>query len=172
MINLIFFLPTFSYGGAGNSVYRLCKNLNHKRYKINIISIGKCDYKKEFSNFCENIYELKTKRILSSIGKIKEITQRVYNQNPNKTIFISGHHYANVISIIALKHYQFVKTIIVERTDIEELKIYYNFKSFIKNLIIYFLVLIYYKKADAIITNSKSAKFDLQKLLKKKNYKY
>ena len=168
MINLIFFLPTFSYGGAGNSVYRLCKNLNHKRYKINIISIGKCDYKKEFSKFCENIYELKTKRALFSIGKIQEITLKVYKQNPNKTIFISGHHYANVISIIALKSYKFVKTVIVERTDIEELKIYYNFKSFIKNLIIYCLVLFYYKKADAIVTNSKRAKLDLQKIYKKK----
>ena len=62
MINLIFFLPTFDYGGAGNSVYRLCKNLNHKKYKINIISIGKCYYKKQFNKFCENVYELDTKR--------------------------------------------------------------------------------------------------------------
>ena len=50
MINLIFFLPTFSYGGAGNSVFRLCKSLDKKKYNINIISIGKCDYKKEFDN--------------------------------------------------------------------------------------------------------------------------
>ena len=45
-INLIFFLPTFIYGGAGNSIYRLCKNLDKRKYKINVISISKCDYKK------------------------------------------------------------------------------------------------------------------------------
>ena len=56
MINLIFFLPTFSYGGAGNSVFRLCKCLDKKKYKINIISIGKCDYKKEFKKFGTKVY--------------------------------------------------------------------------------------------------------------------
>ena len=39
MINLIFFLPTFIYGGAGNSIYRLCKNLDKRKYKIDIISL-------------------------------------------------------------------------------------------------------------------------------------
>ena len=63
-INLIFFLPTFIYGGAGNSIYRLCKNLDKRKYKINIISIGKCDYKKQLKNFCENIFELKTKKTI------------------------------------------------------------------------------------------------------------
>ena len=81
MINLIFFLPNFNYGGAGNSVYRLCKNLSHKRYKINIISIGKCYYKKELNKFCENVYELKTKRTLFSIAKIQEIALKIYKQN-------------------------------------------------------------------------------------------
>ena len=59
MINLIFFLPTFNYGGAGNSIYRLCKNLDKRKYKINVISIGKCDYKKKLKSFCENVFELK-----------------------------------------------------------------------------------------------------------------
>ena len=61
-INLIFFLPTFIYGGAGNSIYRLCKNLDKRKYKINIISIGKCDYKKKLKSFCENVFELNTKK--------------------------------------------------------------------------------------------------------------
>ena len=50
MINLIFFLPTFNYGGAGNSIFRLCKKLNKKKYNISIISIGPCAYKKELKN--------------------------------------------------------------------------------------------------------------------------
>ena len=89
MINLIFFLPTFIYGGAGNSIYRLCKKLNKKKYKINIISIGKCEYKKQFESFGTNIFELRTKRTIFSIFKIKEIVSKIYFENPTKTIFIS-----------------------------------------------------------------------------------
>ena len=168
MINLIFFLPTFIYGGAGNSIYRLCKSLDKSKYKINIISIGKCDYKNEFNDFCENIFELKTKKTIFSIFKIREITSKIYSENPVKTIFISGHHYANVISIIALKSYKYVKTVLVERTDIEDIKRSYNLRRYLKNFIIYFLIPIFYKKADAIVANSKNAKLDLQRICKKK----
>ena len=93
-INLIFFLPAFVYGGAGNSIYRLCKNLDKRKYKINIISIGKCEYKSQLKVFCENIFELKTKKAIFSIFKIREIASKIYLKNPTKTIFISGHHYA------------------------------------------------------------------------------
>ena len=167
-INLIFFLPTFIYGGAGNSIYRLCKNLDKKKYKINIISIGKCDYKKKLKSFCENVYELNTKKTIFSIFKIREITSEIYLRNPVKTIFISGHHYANIVSVIALKPYKYVKTVLVERTDIEDLKRSYNLITFFKNCIIYFLIPIFYKKADVIIANSNNAKLDLQKICKKK----
>ena len=78
MINLIFFLPTFIYGGAGNSIYRLCKSLDKSKYKINIISIGKCAYKKELKFFCENIFELKTTKTFFSIFKIRKIISRLY----------------------------------------------------------------------------------------------
>ena len=167
MINLIFFLPTFIYGGAGNSIYRLCKNLDKRKYKIDIISIGKCDYKNKLNKFCENIFELKTKKTIFSIFKIREITSRIYSKNPSKTIFVSGHHYANIVSIIALKSYKHVKTVLVERRDIEDLKRSYNFWNYLKNLIIYFLIPIFYKKADVIVANSKNAKYDLQKMCKK-----
>ena len=66
-INLIFFLPTFVFGGAGNSIYRLCSKLNKKKYNIYIISIGKCYYKQKLKKYCRHIFELKTKRTLFSI---------------------------------------------------------------------------------------------------------
>ena len=62
MINLIFFLPNFTFGGAGNSVVRLCKSLDKKKYKINIISIGKCSYKNELKKLNFNFFELKKKK--------------------------------------------------------------------------------------------------------------
>ena len=67
MINLIFFLPTFNYGGAGNSIFRLCKNLNKKKYNISIISIGPCAYKKELKKICTNIFELKKENLLVTV---------------------------------------------------------------------------------------------------------
>ena len=134
MTNLIFFLPTFVYGGAGNSIYRLCKKLDKRRYKISIISIGKCDYKKQLKGFCTNIFELKTKRTIFSIFKIKEITSKIYFENPVKTIFISNQHYANIVSLIALKSYKNIKIVLVDRIDIIELKRYYNLSNFLKSL--------------------------------------
>ena len=44
-INLIIFLSEFNLGGAGNSVYRLCKGLPKKNYKITVICLKNCFYK-------------------------------------------------------------------------------------------------------------------------------
>ena len=65
---------------------------------------------------------------------------KIYSNKFSKTILISGHHYANIISIISLRSIKNIKLILVERTDIEELRIYYNLSKFLKNRIIYFIV--------------------------------
>jgi len=166
MINLIFFLPTFSYGGAGNSVFRLCKSLDKKKYNINIISIGKCDYKKEFKAFGVKVFELRTKRVSRSIFELNSLVKKIYSIKFSKNIFISGIHYANIASIISLRSIKNLKLILVERTDIQELKIHYSLNKFIKNILIIFLLKIFYKKADLVIANSNKAKEDLQKICK------
>ena len=167
-INLIFFLPTFIFGGAGNSIYRLCSKLDKKKYNIYIISIGKCYYKQKLKKHCRHIFELKTNRTLFSIFKLRNIVSNIYKNFPQKTIFVSNQHYANVISLLALKSIKYVKIILVDRIDIIELKRYYNFFNFLKNKIIYYLCALTYKYADAVVSNSKSAKNDLQKLCKTK----
>ena len=78
MINLIFFLPNFKFGGAGNSVIRLCKSLDKKKYKINIISIGRCSYKEELKNFDFNFFELKKKKLIYLIYSIRKIIKKIY----------------------------------------------------------------------------------------------
>jgi len=168
MINLIFFLPSFKFGGAGNSVIRLCKSLDKKKYKINIISIGNCDYKKEFKKFGTKVYELKTKKVSTSIFVLNRLVKKIISQNYSKNIFISGIHYANIASIISLRSIKNLKLIVVERTDIQELKIHYSLKKRIKNILIYFLLKIFYKKADLVIANSLRAKNDLQRICKTK----
>ena len=47
-IRLIFFLPNFSFGGAGNSIFKLCKFLSNKNFSILVISLGKNGYKKNY----------------------------------------------------------------------------------------------------------------------------
>ena len=167
-INLIFFLPTFIFGGAGNSIYRLCSKLDKKKYNIYIISIGKCYFKQKLKKHCRHIFELKTNRTLFSIFKLRSIVSSIYKDFPQKTIFVSNQHYANIISLLSLKSLRYVKIILVDRIDIIELKKYYSFLNFLKNIIIYYLCALSYKYADAVVSNSKSAKNDLQKLCKTK----
>ena len=50
-INLIFFLSNFTHGGGGNSITRLCANLDKKTYNITLVSIGKNAYRKIISSW-------------------------------------------------------------------------------------------------------------------------
>ena len=44
---IFFFFSNFKSGGAGKSIYNLCKYLNRK-YDLFVISLGKNYYSKEF----------------------------------------------------------------------------------------------------------------------------
>jgi glycosyltransferase involved in cell wall biosynthesis len=167
--NLIFFLPTFKVGGAGNSIFRLCKKFDLNKDNLFIISIGKNEYKKKFLEHSKkiNIIEVKKKNTISSFFFLKK---KIFNitRNKKKTIFISNQHYANVISILALRKIKDLKIVLVDRIDISELKKFYYLKNYIKNIVVFILVKFLYKYADAIISNSKSAKIDIEKITKSK----
>lgn len=166
MYNLIFFLPSFSNHGAGNSTFRLCKNLNKKKYSISIISLGKNAQKIKLKKIGCKVYEIKNKSVLSSMFTIVPLVKKIFNRKYKKNIFISSIHHANVFSIIFLRKIKNLKIIVIERTDISELLIFNNLLAYIKNLLIYSLVKVYYKKADLIISNSISGKKDLIKICK------
>ena len=61
---LIFLLPNFTIGGAGNSILNICKNINYKKYEIFIISLGRNDYKSDFKKININVLELKYKKFI------------------------------------------------------------------------------------------------------------
>ena len=164
MFNLIFFLPSFTFHGAGNSTFRLCNKLNKKKYKISIISLGKNSHKANLKKIGCKIYELKSKSVLSAMFKIYSIVKKTFKNKTDKNIFISAHHHANIFSIIFLRLLKNIKIIGIERTDISELLIFDNILTYSKNLLIYLLVKVFYRKADLIISNSKSGKKDLSKL--------
>jgi glycosyltransferase involved in cell wall biosynthesis len=168
MKNLIFFLPSFSNYGAGNSTFRLCKYLSKKNYQISIISLGKNFKKFELTKIGCKVYEIRSKNVLKSMRIIVPLVNKIYDSKMEKNIFISSIHHANVFSIMFLRKIKNLRIIGIERTDISELLIFNNLFSYIKNLLIYFLVKIYYKKADLIISNSISGKNDLIKHCKTK----
>ena len=164
--NIIFFLPVFIPGGAGNAISRMCKNFNQNKYTLHIISIGPCSYKNELKSYVKKFYELKTKRTILSIFKLREIVKKLTKEN--NSIFVSNINYANVISVIALKNILNLKIILVERTALKELDIYFGFRDLIKKKITKLLIKIFYKKADKLITNSKIASKSLKELTSSK----
>ena len=166
-INLFFFLPYFVKGGAGNSIYKLCKNLNKKKYNINIICLNKCEYKKLFLKESIKVFEIKSSRTLFAINKIKKII--LNNITKDKNIFVSNINYANLISLIFFKKIKNLKVICIERTPIKELDIYFDIKDYIKKNIIKFLLKIFYKRSDKIIRNSKIIKDQIFKKFKQKS---
>ena len=166
-INLIFFLSEFPYGGAGNSITRLCTNLDKRIYNITLISIGKNSYKKIISQKNIKFLELKHSRLIFSIFDLYKNVKKIINEK-QKNIFISNIHYNNVISLLLFRKLKNLKIIIVERTPIEDLDINFNLKEFIKNKIIKFLIKKYYIFSDIIIANSLGIKKGLNKIINKK----
>ena len=148
---IFFFLPNFKSGGAGKSIYNLCKYLSKKKYDLFIISLGKNSYNKQLKKYCIKIFELDVKKTFLAFSHIIKILKAHSSKN---TLFISNINYANVLSIFFLKILNSYKVALIERTPLAELDISYNYKDFIKKKIIKCLIFFFYKKADLIISNS------------------
>ena len=118
--NLIFFMSDFSFGGAGNSISKLCINLPKKDYRISIICIGKCSYKKLFKRNEINVYQLKSRKLIFSIFSISNLLKKIFKKN-HKNILISNIHYNNIILTFLAKQIKDLRIILVERTPLEEL---------------------------------------------------
>jgi len=159
--NIFFFLPNFGIGGAGNSVVNICKIIAFKNYNITVFSIGKNLYKKELLHLKINVIELKNNKTIFSIFEIIRYLKKKYKNK--KIIFVSNINYANVLSCIFIKRLKKIKLVLIERTPIQELQIYFNFYEILKKKIILILLKLFYKKADFIIGNSKKLSMDLSK---------
>jgi len=155
---LIFFLPHFILGGAGESIYKLSKFLVKHNFSILIISLGKNSYKKDFKKINCEIVEIDSSKTLFSIFKLRKLVIDEAKKNFKKLVFISNLNYANVISIISLINLNKIKIILTERSSISELNYSNSLSSKLKNKIIYFLAKFLYKFSDLIITNSKFEK--------------
>jgi len=189
--NLIFFLARFGRGGAGNSVFKLCNNLDKNKYKISIICLNFCAYEKKLKENGVKVYKIKAKRILFTIFKLRKLIIDLTKKN-KKNYLISNINYTNLLCAIFIKKNNNLKIIAIERTPFQELEIYFNFVDKLKKNIIKFLIPFFYKKFDLILCNSKHlgnylkskykissktlfppslANFSKKKLFKKKNNK-
>ena len=105
-------MSDFSFGGAGNSISKLCINLPKKDYKISIICIGKCSYKKLFEKNKIDVYELKNRKLIFSIFSLSQILKKILKKN-YKNILISNIHYNNIVLTLIAKQIDNLKIILV-----------------------------------------------------------
>ena len=158
--DIFFLLPVFTYG-AGQSIKRIIIELDNKRYNKNIICLGKCQFKKELKKNKIRVFELNYNKLIFAMKDIKNILKRSVN---TQKILISNIHYTNVLSLVFLSRIKGLKIIVSERTAIKELDIYFGAIDFIKKKIIKLLIIIFYRKANAIVTNSTKSSKDLNKI--------
>ena len=153
-INLIVFLSSFGVGGAGNSIFRLCKSLSKKKFNISIICLKNCSYDREFRKIGIKVYKINSNKTIFAMTRVLNITKLLITKKYKKNIFISNIHYTNVLSLIFLRSLNNLKIILVERTPLMELSIYFGFIDFIKKNIINLLIYLLYNLSDAIVCNS------------------
>ena len=73
-INLIFFLSKFGFGGAGNSIFRLCKGLPKKKFNISIICLKNCSFDKEFKKIGIKVYKIKSNKTFFAMSKVLNLS--------------------------------------------------------------------------------------------------
>jgi len=159
--DIFFLLPVFTYG-AGQSIKRIMLGLDSNKYNKNIICLGKCQFKKELLKKKIKVYELNHTKLIFAIKDIKKILE---NNKIIKKILVSNIHYTNVLSLLFFSKIKELKIIVSERTAIKELNIYFSLIDFLKKKIIKLLIIILYRKASAIITNSTKSSKDLGKIV-------
>tara|TARA_B100000886_G_scaffold328056_1_gene276097 strand:+ start:7794 stop:8897 length:1104 start_codon:yes stop_codon:yes gene_type:complete len=162
-IILIIFLPQFVVSGAGRSVFEMINGLDKKKFIIKVICFGKCEYKKKLRKKID-IYELKTKKIIYGVLKIIQIVKLIKNvSGQNKLIFISNHHYANVVGFFVKRKIHKIKTIGIERTAIFELKTFFSFTDLLRKKILMLFVKFTYPYLDKIVANSNFVENEIKK---------
>jgi glycosyltransferase involved in cell wall biosynthesis len=166
-INLIIFISEFNYGGAGNSLFRLCQNLPKNIYNINVICLKSCAYEKELKRNNIKLFKINSDKTSFAMFKVKKIVENLISNKFKKNIFVSNIYYSNILSILFLRSLN-MKIILIERTPFQELEIYFDLKDLIKKKIMKFLIGLTYQYADLCISNSKfiSNKYNLKYNLK------
>ena len=86
-INLIIFLSEFNLGGAGNSLFKLCKKISKKKFCISVICLNKCYYKKDLLKIGISVHEINSSRTIFAMPKIKKLLIKLIDSKKKKYIF-------------------------------------------------------------------------------------
>ena len=165
-VKLFIFQPYPHFGGADRSIIKLINGLNYS--DITLISILKCNYVKHLNKKVK-FKQLENKRVLFSIYELRSyIKKELLNIKSKKNIIISNQNFANVATILALKDVSNIKTILIERNHLDELKNYNGTLDFLKKIVISILIKIFYKNSDAIVGISKKLSKDLKSFISNK----
>ncbi len=165
-VKLFVFQPYPQFGGDDRSIIKLINGLNYS--DITLISIFKCNYAKHLNKKIK-FKQLENKRVIFSIYELRSyIKNELLNSKSKKNIIISNQNFANVATILALKDVGNIKTILVERNHLDELKNYNGTLDFLKKLVLSRLIKIFYKKSDAIVGISKKLSKDLKSFINSK----
>ena len=158
------FHPYSTIGGADLSISRLINNLDEKQYDIDFIFLNNQNLSKYLIRKNINFINIRSKRSLFSIFKIRKYLKKDKIKSYKKYIFLSNQNFANVLSFSILYRLKWIKHILIERNHIDEFK----FNKSLKKLFILFLIKYLYKKADAIVGISKRLSKDLSEYVNKK----
>ena len=160
------FQPYPKFGGADRSIIRLING--NKSADFTLISLTKCNYSK-YLNKKIKFLEIKSSRVLFSFFKLREKIRYKINKNKyDKNIFISNQNFANIISILSVHKIKNLKTILIERNHLIELKFSKNIYDLLKKKIILNLIKFSYKKSNVVVGISKKLSSDLSKFIGKK----
>ena len=157
---LIFFLANFNQGGAGQSITRLCLELNKNKYDITVLCLQKCYYKKILKKNKIEVKEINKIRV-SSIREDLKLIINSYSLNYKKIIIVSNLFYTNALISTFIKKNDKIKLVFVERTPLQELSIYFGIKDFLKKFLIKLILKFNYKKANIVVSNSKKTANDI-----------
>ncbi len=128
------FHPYSKIGGADLSISRLANNLNKKNFDIDFLYLNKQNLSKYINKRKINYVNIRSKRSLFSIPKVRNYLKKDKQKKYKKYIFLSNQNFANVISFIILFKLSWIKQVLIERNHIDEFK----FNASLKNRLIFF----------------------------------
>jgi glycosyltransferase involved in cell wall biosynthesis len=162
-VKLFIFQPYPHFGGADRSIIKLINGL--KFDDVTLISISKCNYSKHLNKKIR-FKNLKCNRVFFSILKVRYFIKKELSKNKfKKCIIISNQNFANIATILALGNIKEIKTILIERNHLDELKNYKGFFDCLKKNLLLILIKILYKNSNAIVGISKKLSYDLSSFI-------
>lgn len=162
MKKIAFFHPYFSFGGVEKTNIRLSKYFREHGYEVDFLSLSFTDhFKKEMDDIGIRRITLRADRTIGAVPELKRymVSQQ---QETEQLYMISCQNFANIITALSIpKDRRKIKVILSERLHPAEFC--YNGKEKKGRVILFFMKLLY-KKADAVVANSKETAKEIARI--------